>query len=111
MTCYASFAPMRICVSSSFFGGPFYPTQRTTSSWNWPWKAGPISWLRSTPGISWVPLYESSVETVQSELATFFEAFPDGTVWGNLNTDGMGYDVVLVGQEGPLHIDVDEMQR
>ena len=59
----------------------------------------------------WVPLYESSVETVQSELATFFEAFPDGTVWGNLNTDGMGYDVVLVGQEGPLHIDVDEMQR
>jgi len=23
----------------------------------------------------WVPLYESSVETVQSELATFFEAF------------------------------------
>ena len=59
----------------------------------------------------WVPLYESSVETVQSELATFFEAFPDGTVWGNLNTDGAGYDVVLVGQMGPLKIDVDGMER
>jgi len=59
----------------------------------------------------WVPLYESSVETVQSELATFFEAFPNGTVWGNLNTDGSGYDVVLVGQEGPLRIDVEAMER
>ena len=48
----------------------------------------------------WVPLYESNVETVQSEIATFFEAFPNGTVWGNLNTDGQGYDVVLVGQAG-----------
>ena len=43
------------CASLSSFGGPFYPTQRTTSSWNWPWKAGPISCLPSTPGISWVP--------------------------------------------------------
>lgn len=30
----------------------------------------------------WVPLYESSFETVQSEIATFFEAFPNGTIWG-----------------------------
>lgn len=58
----------------------------------------------------WVPLYESSVETVQSELATFFEAFPNGTVWGNLNTDGMGYDVVLVGQAGPLRVDVEAIE-
>ncbi len=57
----------------------------------------------------WVPLYESSVETVQSEIATFFEAFPNGTVWGNLNTDGQGYDVVLVGQADPLKVDVDEI--
>jgi spermidine synthase len=51
------------------------------------------------------------VETVQSEIATFFEAFPNGTVWGNLNTDGQGYDVVLVGQSGPLKIDVDEIRQ
>jgi spermidine synthase len=31
----------------------------------------------------YVPLYESDVRTVKSELATFFEAFPHGTVWAN----------------------------
>jgi spermidine synthase len=59
----------------------------------------------------WVPLYESNVETVQSEIATFFEAFPNGTVWGNLNTDGQGYDVVLVGQMDPLKINLDDLQQ
>jgi hypothetical protein len=38
-----------------FLWRPLLPDQRTTLSWNWPWKAGPISWLPSTPGISWVP--------------------------------------------------------
>jgi spermidine synthase len=59
----------------------------------------------------WVPLYESNVDTVRSEIATFFEAFPDGTVWGNLNTDGQGYDVVLAGQVGKLSINVDDIQQ
>ncbi len=59
----------------------------------------------------WVPLYESTVETVQSEVATFFEVFPNGTVWGNLNTDGTGYDVVLVGQVEPLKIDLDGIEQ
>jgi spermidine synthase len=59
----------------------------------------------------WVPLYESNVATVQSEIATFFDAFPNGTVWGNLNTDGQGYDVVLVGQTGRLKVNVDDMQE
>jgi len=58
----------------------------------------------------WVPLYESSFETVQSEIATFFEAFPNGTIWGNLNTDGSGYDVVLMGQIEKLPINVDALQ-
>ena len=31
----------------------------------------------------WVPLYESDLATVKSELATFFDVFPNGTVWGN----------------------------
>ena len=55
----------------------------------------------------WVPLYESNAETVKSELATFFEVFPDGTMWGN-DVDGGGYDSVLLGQAGPLTIDLDE---
>ena len=58
----------------------------------------------------WVPLYESSFETVQSEIATFFEAFPNGTIWGNLNTDGSGYDVVLMGQIEKLPINVDALE-
>jgi spermidine synthase len=59
----------------------------------------------------WVPLYESDVATVQSEIATFFEAFPNGSIWGNLNTDGQGYDVVLVGQAENLKINIDKIQQ
>jgi spermidine synthase len=59
----------------------------------------------------WVPLYESNIDTVKSEIATFFDAFPNGTIWGNLNTDGQGYDTVLVGQVGDLRINVDELQQ
>ncbi len=55
----------------------------------------------------WVPLYESDTRTVKSELATFFAAFPDATVWGNEN--GGGYDTVVLGQAGPLRIDVDAL--
>ena len=59
----------------------------------------------------WVPLYESNLEAVRSEIATFFEAFPNGSIWGNVNTDGEGYDLVLMGQLEPLKIDVDGMQQ
>ncbi len=31
----------------------------------------------------WVPLYESTTETVKSEVATFFRAFPTGSIWSN----------------------------
>lgn len=58
----------------------------------------------------WVPLYESTLDAVRSELATFFEVFPNGTVWAN-NVDGHGYDLVLLAQEGPTRIDVDALQR
>ena len=43
----------------------------------------------------WVPLYESDLDTVKSEIATFFEVFPNATIWAN-NVDGQGYDVVLL---------------
>ena len=56
-----------------------------------------------------VQLYESSPEAVKSELATFFEAFPNGVVFGN-TTNGEGYDTVLVGSIDPLHINVDAIQ-
>ena len=53
-----------------------------------------------------VQLYESNTEAVKSEVATFFEAFPEGLIFGNIHL-GAGYDVVLVGQKSPGPIDVD----
>ena len=55
----------------------------------------------------WVPLYESDLATVKSEFATFFDAFPNGTIWGNEN--GGGYDTVVLGTVEPARIDVDAM--
>ena len=58
----------------------------------------------------YVPLYETDERTIKSELATFFAAFPYGTVWANLR-DGEGYDMVFMGQAEPLKINVDEVER
>jgi spermidine synthase len=57
----------------------------------------------------WVPLYESDDATVKSEIATFFEVFPYGTVWAN-NVNGQGYDIVLVGQLEVPRFDLDALQ-
>ncbi len=57
----------------------------------------------------YVPLYESDERTVRSEIATFFEAFPNGTLWAN-TVNGMGYDMTFLGQVGPLKIDLDALQ-
>jgi spermidine synthase len=58
----------------------------------------------------WVPLYESHANVVKSELATFFDVFPDGTVWSN-DIDGKGYDVLLAGHATPQPIDIDALQQ
>jgi spermidine synthase len=58
----------------------------------------------------YVPLYESDVRTVKSELATFFEVFPYATVWAN-TINGQGYDMVFLGQAEPLKINVDEVEQ
>ncbi len=58
----------------------------------------------------YVPLYETDEPTIQSELKTFFEAFPYGSVWANLR-DGSGYDMVFMGQLEPLKIDLDQVQQ
>jgi spermidine synthase len=57
----------------------------------------------------WVPLYESDTPTVKSEVATFFDVFPNGSIWGNDN-NGTGYDTVLLGQVEPPKIDVDAIE-
>jgi len=68
---------------------------------------------RLNPGgrvTQWVPLYDSDMDTVKSEIATFYEAFPNATVWEN-DVAGMGYDVVMLGQMDMPRVDVDAMQR
>jgi spermidine synthase len=57
----------------------------------------------------YVPLYETDELTFKSELATFFKAFPEGSVWSNTR-DNLGYDMVFMGQVGPLHIDLEKAQ-
>jgi spermidine synthase len=58
----------------------------------------------------YVPLYESDVRTVKSELATFMEVFPYGTVWAN-TVSGQGYDMVFLGQAEPLKINLDDVEQ
>jgi len=55
-----------------------------------------------------VPLYESDLATVKSEVATFFNVFPNGTLWNN-DDSGTGYDTVVLGTEEPLTIDLDKL--
>jgi spermidine synthase len=57
----------------------------------------------------WLPIYDSDPATVKSELATFFEVFPNGTVWSNYTQNGGGYDLVLMGGDTSA-IDLDSIQ-
>ncbi len=59
----------------------------------------------------WVPLYETDLDTVKSEFATFFEVFPDGSIWANEDWQTGGYDVFLLGSKDQLTIDADALQR
>ena len=58
----------------------------------------------------WLPIYESDVETVKTELATFFRVFPNATVWSNY-LNGEGYDLVLLGRPDAAPIDVDALDQ
>jgi spermidine synthase len=55
-----------------------------------------------------VQLYDSSPAAVKSEIATFFDVFPNGVIAGN-TFRGLGYDTVLLGQVEPIRIDLDEI--
>jgi len=57
----------------------------------------------------WLPIYDSDPETIRTELATFFSVFPHGTIWSN-NYRGDGYDLVLIGQAEPTHVNLDQLQ-
>jgi spermidine synthase len=56
----------------------------------------------------WMQLYSTNEEAVKSEIATFFEVFPSGSIFVN-NIDGRGYDLVLMGQAEPTRIDIDAL--
>ena len=58
----------------------------------------------------YIQLFETNLEAVRSALATFFEVFPNGTVWGN-TYQGKGHDMVLLGQVEPLRVDLDAMEQ
>src|SRR5262249_29250420 len=58
----------------------------------------------------WLPIYDSDAPTVKSELATFFEVCPNGTVWSNYTQKEGGYDLVLIGGN-TSPIDVDATQQ
>jgi len=58
----------------------------------------------------WVPLYETDEDTVKSEIATFFDVFPNGTIWANAR-DGEGSDTMLLGTKEAVQLDVDELQQ
>jgi spermidine synthase len=55
----------------------------------------------------WVPLYETTIDAVKSEMATFFGVFPDGIAWIN-SRDGGG-DLVLLGRNNSAPINVDDL--
>jgi spermidine synthase len=58
----------------------------------------------------YIQLFETTNDAVKSAVATFFEVFPNGTIWGNTH-EGKGHDMVLLGQAEPLRIDLDELER
>ena len=57
-----------------------------------------------------VQLYEAGTEAVKSEIATFLEVFPFGTIWAN-TVNGQGYDLVLLGRLDATPIDVGAMEE
>ena len=58
----------------------------------------------------YIQLFETDLEAVKSAVATFFEVFPNGTIWGN-PYEGRGHDMVLLGTVEPLRIDLDAMRE
>ncbi len=58
----------------------------------------------------WVPLYQSTEDVIKSEIATFFQVFPFGTIWSNQYANGGGYDVVMLARPEALRFDPAALQ-
>jgi spermidine synthase len=58
----------------------------------------------------YIQLFETNSDAVKSAAATFFEVFPNGTVWGN-TYEGRGHDMVLLGQVEPLTINLEKVEQ
>jgi len=58
----------------------------------------------------WVPLYETDLRSVKSEIATFAQVFPDTTLW-NPDLLEEGYDLVALGRMAPSPISETEINR
>jgi spermidine synthase len=58
----------------------------------------------------YIQLFETTNEAVKSAVATFFEVFPNATIWGNTH-QGRGHDMVLLGPVDSTRIDLDEIER
>ncbi len=67
---------------------------------------------RLNPGgvmVQWVPLYESGIAGVKSLVATFFQVFPDASMWTHIVRERRGDDAVIIGQPGPTRVDVEAL--
>ena len=58
----------------------------------------------------WIPLYETDIPSVKSELATFAKVFPDTTLW-NPDLLEEGYDLVALGRTDGKPFDEAALQR
>ena len=54
----------------------------------------------------WVPMYETDILSVKSQIGTFAQAFPETTLWSS-DVTGQGYDLVMMARMRPVPIDVD----
>jgi len=57
----------------------------------------------------WLPLYETDEPSAKSELASFLQVFPEGTVWSSHIPRNGGTDLVMISQVGAMKIDVDRV--
>lgn len=59
----------------------------------------------------WVPLYETNLDSVKSQIGTFLRAFPDGSIW-NSDPEDVGYDIVMLGRpDGMVPWDLDLIEE
>jgi spermidine synthase len=68
---------------------------------------------RLNPGgvmAEWMPLYENSIAGMKSLIATFFEVFPDASMWTHVVRQTRGDDIVIIGQSAPTRVDIEALE-